>query len=100
MQKLVHRLAVPVVQSGRSSLHWVLCLALLTGGVLPGCTTLHYRSSAILTAMGAAFEALNLPIPARDDVLGIVGLSLDQGIMRLVPEAAQPTREPEPAGAD
>lgn len=55
--------------------------------------TLVDSQASILTAMGAAFEALNMPIPARDDVLGIVGLSLDQGIMRLVPDAAQTTRD-------
>ncbi|WP_296763846.1 HAD-IA family hydrolase [Sediminimonas sp.] len=39
----------------------------------------------ILAAMSAAFAALDLPMPPRDTVLGIVGLSLDVAMARLAP---------------
>ncbi|MCA0873839.1 HAD-IA family hydrolase [Seohaeicola saemankumensis] len=55
--------------------------------------TLVDSQASILTAMGDAFAALTLPAPPRDAVLGIVGLSLDEGIARLAPEAAQATRD-------
>lgn len=55
--------------------------------------TLVDSQASILTAMGDAFAALDMAAPPRDAVLGIVGLSLDEGIARLAPEAAQATRD-------
>lgn len=37
----------------------------------------------ILAAMGQAFDRAELPVPARDEVLGIVGLSLPEAFERL-----------------
>jgi phosphoglycolate phosphatase len=41
----------------------------------------------ILAAMRVAFSGADLPAPSRDDVLGIVGLSLPVAMARLVPAA-------------
>lgn len=55
--------------------------------------TLVDSQADILAAMGAAFGALNLTCPSRVDVLSIVGLSLDQAMIRLAPDVG-------PAGHD
>ncbi|MEC7259332.1 MAG: HAD hydrolase-like protein, partial [Pseudomonadota bacterium] len=49
--------------------------------------TLVDSQGAIVGAMTAAFTGQDLPAPARDDVLGIVGLSLDHAVLRLAPDA-------------
>ena len=49
--------------------------------------TLVDSQGDILAAMGAAFKAERLSPPSRDDVLGIVGLSLDVAIPLLAPQA-------------
>jgi len=49
--------------------------------------TLIDSQAAILLAMEHAFAAAALPTPAREAVLGIVGLSLPQAMARLVPDA-------------
>ncbi|QJF50227.1 HAD-IA family hydrolase [Roseobacter ponti] len=49
--------------------------------------TLVDSQGDILGAMSHSFMAQNLPVPARSDILGIVGLSLDVAMSRLVPEA-------------
>jgi phosphoglycolate phosphatase len=48
--------------------------------------TLVDSQSDIVGAMNAAFLACGLPIPARADVLGIVGLSLHEAVRKIVPE--------------
>lgn len=48
--------------------------------------TLVDSQAAILGAMGAAFDGAGLEAPAREAVLGIVGLSLDKAIWHLVPD--------------
>lgn len=53
--------------------------------------TLVDSQGDILGAMTAAFEAEGVTPVARDAVLGIVGLSLDVAIPRLVPEADHAT---------
>ncbi|SEP15536.1 phosphoglycolate phosphatase [Salinihabitans flavidus] len=45
--------------------------------------TLVDSQGDILAAMGMAFGGLGLPVPARETVLGIVGLSLDAAMPRL-----------------
>lgn len=50
--------------------------------------TLVDSQADILGAMTRAFEAQNLEVPARDEVLGIVGLSLPVAMARLVPDAS------------
>ena len=47
--------------------------------------TLVDSQAAIVGAMHAAFEAVNLPAPERAVLLSIVGLSLDQAMSRLAP---------------
>lgn len=47
---------------------------------------------AIATAMYRAFEAHGLSEPARNDVLGVVGLSLIEAIQKLLPGEADRTR--------
>lgn len=49
--------------------------------------TLVDSQHAIVAAMSAAFAALGLDAPAREAVLGVVGLSLEPAIARLLPEA-------------
>lgn len=48
--------------------------------------TLVDSQSDIVAAMGAAFAAVNLPAPDRSTTLGVVGLSLDVIMPRLVPD--------------
>lgn len=50
--------------------------------------TLVDSQGDILSSMAAAFGAQDLPVPARSDVLGIVGLSLPQAMARLAPDLA------------
>lgn len=49
--------------------------------------TLVDSQAQILRSMGLAFEGLGMVPPAREAVLGIVGLSLPQAMARLVPGA-------------
>ncbi len=49
--------------------------------------TLVDSQGDILAAMGHAFGRAGLGVPARDAVLGIIGLSLDVAMMRLAPQA-------------
>jgi phosphoglycolate phosphatase len=53
--------------------------------------TLIDSQAHILLAMSAAFDWAGLAMPARQDVLGVVGLSLPLAISRLVPEAPAAT---------
>ena len=55
--------------------------------------TLVDSQASILGAMRGAFETHNLPVPSRQDILSIVGLSLDRAMARLVPEMAESIRE-------
>lgn len=55
--------------------------------------TLVDSQSDILAAMTASFQAAGLPEPERKAVLGIVGLSLDVAMERLVPDADQSMRD-------
>ena len=48
--------------------------------------TLVDSQADILGAMAASFAAQGLPMPTREAVLGIVGLSLDQAMAQLVPD--------------
>ncbi|WP_371225072.1 HAD-IA family hydrolase [Roseovarius sp. 2305UL8-3] len=47
--------------------------------------TLVDSQADILAAMGHAFAAVDLPAPSREDILGIVGLSLEVAMPRLAP---------------
>lgn len=49
--------------------------------------TLVDSQGAIVGAMTAAFGAVGLPAPARPEILSLVGLSLENAMSRLVPEA-------------
>ena len=49
--------------------------------------TLVDSQADILAAMSAAFEAEGIKPPSRDEVLGIVGLSLDVAIPMLAPQS-------------
>jgi len=51
--------------------------------------TLVDSQKDIVASMTAAFEAADLPVPARADILSIVGLSLDVAVARLVPDLPQ-----------
>ncbi len=51
--------------------------------------TLVDSQSDILGAMARAFDAAGLVPPSRDDILGIVGLSLPVAMERLAPEATR-----------
>jgi len=51
--------------------------------------TLVDSQRQILAAMAVAFEAAGIEMPARTDVLGIVGLSLPVAMSRLVPDAGK-----------
>ncbi|MFK7882481.1 HAD-IA family hydrolase [Roseobacter sp.] len=53
--------------------------------------TLVDSQGDILAAMRRAFDAVGLSLPPRDEVLGIVGLSLDVAMARLAPEGDHPT---------
>ncbi len=48
--------------------------------------TLVDSQAGILAAMDAAFGRAALPVPPREEVLGIVGLSLEVAMARLVPD--------------
>lgn len=50
--------------------------------------TLVDSQGDILAAMKYAFEAAGRQVPGRDDILGIVGLSLDVAMARLAPDAS------------
>lgn len=52
--------------------------------------TLVDSQGDIVASMTAAFGAVGLAVPARDDILGIVGLSLDVAMARLAPDADTP----------
>ena len=47
--------------------------------------TLVDSQGDIVAAMTHAFDGIGAPVPARDDILGIVGLSLDVAMARLAP---------------
>lgn len=51
--------------------------------------TLVDSQASIVGSMTAAFEAQSLPVPARDAILSIVGLSLPQALARLAPEQSE-----------
>ena len=51
--------------------------------------TLVDSQADILASMAAAFESVSLPVPTRDEVLGIVGLSLNVAMPKLAPEVAR-----------
>jgi len=55
--------------------------------------TLVDSQSHILAAMTAAFETEGLPVPARAEILGIVGLSLPVAVAALAPDLPQASRE-------
>lgn len=50
--------------------------------------TLVDSQNDIVAAMTMAFDAVSAPVPARDAILGIVGLSLDRAMPRLAPDLA------------
>ncbi|EPX86906.1 HAD-IA family hydrolase [Salipiger mucosus] len=54
--------------------------------------TLVDSQADILASMSAAFEAVALPVPGRETVLSIVGLSLPEAMSRLAPGADKATR--------
>jgi len=49
--------------------------------------TLVDSQGSIVAAMTDAFQAMGLAVPARADILSIVGLSLDRAMVRLAPDA-------------
>lgn len=51
--------------------------------------TLVDSQADILASMKAAFESVSQPVPDRDAVLGIVGLSLHVAMQRLAPDAGR-----------
>lgn len=51
--------------------------------------TLVDSQADILASMRAAFDSVDLPVPAREDILSIVGLSLNVAMPQLAPEAAR-----------
>lgn len=51
--------------------------------------TLVDSQGDILAAMAAAFEAVDLAVPSKKDILAIVGLSLNVAMPRLAPEASR-----------
>lgn len=55
--------------------------------------TLVDSQAHILHAMKLAFEGGNLPLPQREEILGIVGLSLPQAMVRLAPDLTNADRE-------
>jgi len=55
--------------------------------------TLVDSQGDILGAMTRAFEGVALTVPSRKEILGIVGLSLDVAMERLVPDAPKTTRD-------
>jgi len=55
--------------------------------------TLVDSQNMIVAAMAAAFDAAALPLPDRAALLSIVGLSLPEAMLRLVPDADAPLVE-------
>lgn len=55
--------------------------------------TLVDSQGSIVAAMTAAFDAVGLPVPDRAQVLSIVGLSLDDAMLRLAPAQPQAARD-------
>lgn len=55
--------------------------------------TLVDSQDHIVAAMASAFAAVGRPLPARDVVLSIVGLSLGEAIARLLPDGAASERD-------
>jgi phosphoglycolate phosphatase len=55
--------------------------------------TLVDSQASILGAMQRAFGQADLPTPTRQDVLAIVGLSLDHAMMRLAPDCSKGTHD-------
>lgn len=60
--------------------------------------TLVDSQASILGAMRTAFDQLDRPLPPRESVLGIVGLSLEQAMFRLAPDASASDRDALVAG--
>ncbi|QYX56736.1 HAD-IA family hydrolase [Roseovarius sp. SCSIO 43702] len=54
--------------------------------------TLVDSQADILSAMSAAFAGERLPMPHREQVLGIVGLSLPEAMLRLAPDRDEAVR--------
>ncbi|QBY02845.1 HAD family hydrolase [Rhodophyticola sp. CCM32] len=54
--------------------------------------TLVDSQAHILASMEGAFDAMGLPAPDRAATLSIVGLSLPQAMMRLIPDASEAVR--------
>ncbi|MCT4556555.1 MAG: HAD-IA family hydrolase [Pelagimonas sp.] len=54
--------------------------------------TLVDSQGDILTSMARAFEQVGVPVPTRESVLGIVGLSLPQAMAKLVPDLPPDTQ--------
>lgn len=50
--------------------------------------TLVDSQGLIVASMAAAFDTVGLPVPLRSDILGIVGLSLEEAFARLAPTVA------------
>ncbi len=55
--------------------------------------TLADSQGAITGAMSAAFDAAELPVPPRDAILSIVGLSLPMAMAQLAPEVGATVQE-------
>lgn len=51
--------------------------------------TLVDSQADILSAMAEAFDGVGLAVPPQDEVLGIVGLSLDMAMSRLAPDVGE-----------
>ncbi|WP_146591762.1 HAD-IA family hydrolase [Puniceibacterium confluentis] len=60
--------------------------------------TLVDSQADILAAMAAAFGGAGLPVPTREEILAIVGLSLPEAMTVLVPGVATPLRRELVAG--
>lgn len=60
--------------------------------------TLADSQSAITAAMTAAFASVDLPVPPRDAILSIVGLSLPMAMAQLAPEAGPAVQDELVAG--
>lgn len=60
--------------------------------------TLVDSQADILAGMQAAFDGAGLPVPGREDILGIVGLSLPEAMSQLVPGIATDLRRTLVAG--
>lgn len=55
--------------------------------------TLVDSQGDIVASMTAAFDQVGLPVPSREEILGIVGLSLPMAMLRLAPDAPQDQRD-------